>query len=442
MAVAVKMPQLGETVIEGTIARWLKSPGDSITRLDPLLEISTDKIDTEVPAPADGTLLEVLVAEGQTVRAGEVLAYIGAAGETIDAAPTSSQSASQAPARKPPEPASTPAHTAAARPPKPTGREFISPVVANMAREHSVDLDAVTGSGLGGRITKQDVLAHLHGQPATPPVPSTRTTESSAPVTSGELELGPDQEWEALSTMRRLIADHMVESKRTSPHVTSIFEVDMTAVVRHREAHKKAYDERGLHLTYTPYFVAAAAHALRAVPQLNARFHDQNGRRGIIHNRRIHIGIAVAVEGGLVVPVIRDADERNLAGLARAVRELATAAQHRRLDPDATQHGTFTITNHGTGGSLMGTPVINQPQGAILGVGAVTKRPVVRSATRSLLPSADDAIVIRPMCYLSLTFDHRLIDGATADAFLTHIKHVLEDWQDSDAMNREESHIN
>lgn len=460
MAVAVKMPQLGETVVEGTVARWLKSPGDAIDRLEPLLEISTDKIDTEVPAPAAGTLLQVLVQEGQTVRAGETLAYIGDAGDAPD-----TQAGTSAAPEQPAQVAATaasanvPATAATSSPPrrdangdagparsrpakaagKPAGRDFISPVVANMAREHAIDLDAVDGTGMGGRITKKDVLAYLAQRAEQTATPATVTdsahaeadlradgaatdAQTPAPVTD-------DETWEPLSTMRRLIAEHMVASKRTSPHVTSIFEVDMTAVVRHREASKATFQARGLQLTYTAYFVAAAAQALHHVPQVNARFHDQDGQRGIIHNRRVHIGIAVAVEGGLVVPVIRDADERNLAGLARAVRELAQAAQARQLAPDAAQGGTFTITNHGTGGSLLGTPVINQPQGAILGVGAIAKRPVVRSANGSLLPSADDAIVIRPMCYLSLTFDHRLIDGATADAFLTRVKHVLEDWQ-------------
>jgi 2-oxoisovalerate dehydrogenase E2 component (dihydrolipoyl transacylase) len=221
----------------------------------------------------------------------------------------------------------------------------------------------------------------------------------------------------------------MVASKRISPHVTTVFAVAMTQVVRHREAHKAELAQRGLRLTFTPYFVAAAAQALRRVPQVNARFHEDGEQRGIMLQRRIHIGVAVAVDGGLLVPVIRDADERNLTGLARIVGELAQAARNRKLAPDAMQGGTFTLTNHGTSGSLLGTPIINQPQGAILGIGAIVKRPVVRSATDSLLPSADDAIVIRPICFLSLTFDHRLIDGAVADLFMTAVKEGLEQWR-------------
>ena len=225
--------------------------------------------------------------------------------------------------------------------------------------------------------------------------------------------------------MRRAIAQHMLQSKAISPHVTTVFEADMTAVVRHREAHKASFAAKGLHLTFTPYFVAAVATALQAVPQVNSRFSEQ----GILRNRRIHIGLAVALPDGLLVPVIRDADEKNLPGLTRAVNEVSEQARQGKLVLDALQGGTFTITNHGVGGSLLGTPIINQPQSAILGIGAIVKRPVVRSTSRSLLPSADDALVIRPICYLSLSFDHRVLDGAKADEFMTVIKEKLENWQ-------------
>ena len=229
--------------------------------------------------------------------------------------------------------------------------------------------------------------------------------------------------------MRRVIAQHMVQSKQTSPHVTTVFEVDMTAVVRHREQHKESYRRRGVRLTYTPYFVAAAAKALRLVPEANARFHSADEESSLVLLRRVHIGVAVALEQGLIVPVIRDADERNLQGLARAVNDLAQQARAGELAPDATRGGTFTITNHGVTGSLLGTPIINQPQAAILGVGAIVKRPVVRSSGASLLPSADDAIVIRPMCYLSFSFDHRILDGARADAFMSHVVEELQGWE-------------
>ncbi|RIK51341.1 MAG: 2-oxo acid dehydrogenase subunit E2, partial [Chloroflexi bacterium] len=237
-----------------------------------------------------------------------------------------------------------------------------------------------------------------------------------------------DEVWQPLTAMRRLIAQHMVQSKRISPHVTTVFEVDMSAVVQHREAHKAEFAAKGLRLTYTPYFVAAAAQALRAVPEMNARFQEEGEQSGIVMIRRVHIGVAVALAQGLVVPVIRDADERNLQGLARAVGELADQARAGTLAPDTLHGGTFTITNHGVSGSLIGTPILNQPQAGILGIGAIVKRPVVRSGNDSLLPSADDALVIRPMCYLSLSFDHRVLDGAHADAFLTQVKQRLESW--------------
>jgi len=244
-------------------------------------------------------------------------------------------------------------------------------------------------------------------------------TATARPFVSEDEILAP------LTAMRRAIAHHMVQSVQTSPHATTIFEVDMNAVVQHREVHKRGLADKGIHLTYTPYFVAAVAVALRAVPQVNSRFSEQ----GIVTSRRIHIGVAVALAEGLIVPVIRDADEKNLQGLARAVNDLAQQARSGKLAPDANKGGTFSITNHGVSGSLVGTPIINQPQAGILGIGAIVKRPVVRS-NASLLPSADDALVIRPMCYLSLSFDHRILDGAKADEFLTRVKETLENWKD------------
>lgn len=409
------MPKLGESVVEGTVARWLKKPGDSVAKLEPLLEISTDKIDTELPAPASGTLLAIAVAEGSTVAAGTVLATIGDAGEAVQ--PVAETKAAPAPAA---------AETAQATPARaqdprsaeerPAGRNFVSPVVKRIAEEHQVDLAEVSGSGLGGRVTKQDVLAFVEKRAAEPALAAAPSV--AAPVREDEI-LHP------LSAMRRAIAAHMVQSKATSPHVTTFFEVDMTAVVRHREAHKSAYGERGVKLSLTPYFVAAVAAALRAVPAVNSRWAES----GIAESRRVHVGVAVAVEKGLLVPVVRDADELNLAGVARAVADLAERARSGALLPDELQGGTFTITNHGVGGSILGTPIINQPQAAILGVGSVVKRPVVRPAGDSLLPSADDAIVIRPICYLSLSFDHRILDGALADRFMAQIKRTLEEWQ-------------
>jgi 2-oxoisovalerate dehydrogenase E2 component (dihydrolipoyl transacylase) len=428
MSTAVKMPQLGESVVEGTVARWLKRVGDPVVKREPLLEISTDKIDTEVPAPADGTLLEIVVPEGTTVRAGTTLAMIGDATAQV-AADASGEGKQAADGER------TYRQNIADAPP--AGRNFVSPVVARMAAQHQLNLADVPGTGLGGRVTKRDVEAYLAQQGAAPPngragIPDrTAHVEAAAedepPVRAGSsaAELQPDEFLTPLTAMRRAIAQHMLVSKRTSPHVTSIFEADMTSVVRHRENHKPTYAAKGIALTYTPYFVAAIVAGLKAVPEVNSRFTDE----GVVVNRRMHIGVAVALGQGLIVPVIRDADEKNLQGLARSVNELVERSHNGRLAPEEIQGGTFTLTNHGTGGSLFATPIINQPQTAILGAGAITKRPVVRSSSQSLLPSADDSIVIRPVCFLSLTFDHRVLDGAQADAFLTAVTRRLENWE-------------
>ncbi len=475
MSTVVKMPQLGESVVEGTVARWLKAPGDHVAKNQPLLEISTDKIDTEVPAPADGLLLEIRVAAGATVKAGAVLAVIGSEAERATARSTPDAAGSVESGRAvangmmgshtPPEPPPVPAvadkaadlsgdgpvvdfgsvanGAAAGSGERPGGRSFVSPVVARMAAEHHLDLSQIAGTGLGGRVTKKDVNAYLQRNledagdkvpdavlAEQVPAPSTdeeqgKTTEQAAEELEVDGPLSSDEILTPLTAMRRAIAQHMVMSKRTSPHVTTIFEADMTAVIRHREAHKRSFAAKGLALTYTPYFIAAIVTGLRAVPEANSRFTDA----GIAVNKRMHIGIAVALAHGLLVPVLRDADEKNLQGLARQVNELVERTRGNSLRPDDVQGGTFTLTNHGTGGSLLATPIINQPQTGILGVGAIVKRPVVRSSTPSLLPNADDSIVIRPMCYLSFTFDHRVLDGAQGDAFLTAVKQRLENWQ-------------
>lgn len=427
MAVPVTMPQMGESMVEGTVARWLKAPGESVAKLEALVEINTDKIDTEIPAPAAGTLLQVMVDAGQTVRAGTVLGYIGSAGEQLRAA--ASDGTATALRSEP-----TPIHIAGPSPTerkeagqRPAGRAFISPVVGRMATEHQIDLDAVAGSGLHGRITKRDVLAYLAEKEAAHPVVEERAPALAAAQPPSAV-VSDDEIWQPLTTMRRAIAQHMAQSKQTSPHVTTVFEVDMTAVVRHREQYKELYAQRGVRLTYTPYFVAAVAKGLRQTPEVNARFYGAGEQSALVLQKRVHIGVAVSLEQGLIVPVIRDADERNLQGLARAVNDLAQQARAGQLSPDAVRGGTFTITNHGVTGSLLGTPIINQPQAGILGIGAIVKRAVVRSGSASLLPSADDAIVIRPMCYLSFSFDHRILDGARADAFMSVVVERLQGW--------------
>ncbi len=425
MPTPVKMPQLGETVFEGTVARWLKQPGDPVQRQEPLLDITTDKIDTEVPAPAAGFLLKILAAEGATVQVGSVIAYIGdkedeiteetagpgKAEELREETDRSATSVSLSASRRAREVASDT---------KPEGRSFVSPVVARLSAEHNIDLDAVQGSGRQGRVTKKDLLAYIEAAEKQPPA-----AQPAAPAVPGE-----DEALQPLSNMRRAIAEHMSRSVRTSPHVVTIFEADMTAVVRHRAAHKENLAQKGVNLSFTPYFVAAVAAALRENPAVNSSWTDV----GLMLSQRIHVGIAVAVRDGLVVPVIRDADELNLQGLARTVNDLAGRARRGELSPDDVRGGTFTVTNHGTSGSLLGTPIINQPQAAILGVGKIGKRAVVNSGgsvgapADPLLPSADDTISIRPMSYLSLAFDHRILDGFGADSFLADVVKRLENW--------------
>ena len=426
MPTPVKMPQLGETVFEGTVARWLKQPGDSVQRQEPLLDITTDKIDTEVPAPAAGILLKILAAEGATVQVGSVIAYIGDNEEEIieegeDQAETEASSeVTDRPAPSAALPASRPAGMASYDA-KPEGRAFVSPVVARLSAQHNIDLDEVQGSGRQGRVTKKDLLDYIEARAQQPP-----TAQPAVGTATGEEEI-----LQPLSNMRRAIAEHMSRSVRTSPHVVTIFEADMTAVVRHRAAHKEEFAKKGVNLSFTPYFVAAVAAALRQNPTVNSRWTDA----GLALSQRIHVGIAAAVSDGLVVPVIRDADEMNLQGLARTVNELAGRARRGELSPDEVRGGTFTVTNHGTGGSLLGMPIINQPQAAILGVGKISKRAVVNSRGSTagapadpLLPSADDTISIRPMCYLSLAFDHRILDGFGADRYLTDVVEQLENW--------------
>ncbi len=420
MPTPVKMPQLGETVFEGTVARWLKQPGDPVQRQEPLLDITTDKIDTEVPAPAAGVLLKILAAEGTTVQVGSVIAYIGDKEEEITEeteGPGESVASCKEAHQTAPSLSESRRTRGVASDAKPEGRDFVSPVVARISAEHNIDLDEVRGSGRQGRVTKKDLLAYIETRQQQPPA------AQPAP--------GEDELFQPLSNLRRAIAEHMSRSVRTSPHVVTIFEADMTAVVRHRAAQKETFARKGVNLTFTPYFVAAVAAALREHPTVNSRWTDA----GLALNQRIHVGIAAAVAGGLIVPVVRDADELNLQGLARTVNDLADRARRGELSPDEVRGGTFTVTNHGTSGSLLGTPIINQPQAAILGVGKISKRAVVNSAGSTsgapvdpLLPSADDTISIRPMSYLSLAFDHRILDGFGADSFLADVVERLENW--------------
>jgi 2-oxoglutarate dehydrogenase E2 component (dihydrolipoamide succinyltransferase) len=440
----VVMPQMGESIVEGTLTKWLKKRGDHVERDEPLFEISTDKVDTEIPSPTAGTLSEVLVEEGKTVGISTVVARIDEGGGA--AAAPSKPAAKAAPAAEEPTPqadgAPVPAPEAKAAPAAPPVEESgtaeptgpLSPLVRRMAREYSIDLSKVKGTGAGGRITKQDLEGHISRQqeaPSAPSVESAPAVEAAPAPQRAPAEAPPPPSQiaplpaagqaktriEPMSTMRIRIAEHMVASRRTSAHVTTIHKVDMTKVARMRARHKDDFQSNyGMSLTYLPFVVRATVVALRTYPLLNAAMEGNN----IIHHNEINIGIAVALENGLIVPVVRQADEKNVLGLQRSIVDLATRSRSRQLKPEEVQGGTFSISNFGGFGSVIATPIINQPQVAILGVGAVEKTPVV----------IDDAIAIRSICYLSLSFDHRLIDGALADQFTAKVKQVLENWSE------------
>ena len=456
----VVMPQMGESIVEGTLTKWLKKPGDHVERDEPLFEISTDKVDTEIPSPVAGTLGEILVEEGKTVGINTVVGRIsdGAGGTASPAAAAPVAQAQEPPApQKAPEPPQSPAASvapqAAAAPAPPAAQPNpdempgpLSPLVRKMARENNIDLSQVKGTGAGGRITKQDLENFMaHGAPsgaapAPAPAPATAVSAASAPAQQpaqqpqrqavatipapvahetpaqfrGE---APSGRVEPMSIMRQKIAEHMVFSAHTSVHVTTVHKVDMTRIAKARDRLKGEFQARyGFGLTFLPFVARATTGALQQFPILNASIDGTN----IIYHRDINLGIAVALENGLIVPVIRNADEKNVVGLQRSIADLAGRARSRQLRPEEVQAGTFSITNFGSFGSVFATPVINQPQVAILGVGSVEKEPVV----------VDDAIAIRSMCYLALTFDHRLIDGALADQFTAKVKSVLENWSE------------
>ncbi len=430
MATKVIMPQLGESVVEGTISKWLKGKGEKINELEPLLEVNTDKVDTEIPSPASGTVLKIEIPEGTTVQAGTVLAWIGSPeeslpGENGGSAPESAQR-EKIPAEALHE--KTIAATAGPETP-PAGQThdigFISPVVAKIASEYKVNLSDIQGTGQGGRITKKDVLAYIEKQQAAPaearPMPAaTPSVAPSQPAPKPQAVLPfSDDEIQPLTQVRRSIAEHMVLSKHTSPHVTTVMEVDLSRIVAHRDANKASFARDGANLTFTPYFVSAAVSALKEFPLVNSSWSED----GIRLHHHINIGIATSLgEEGLIVPVIKNADGLSLLGIARAVNDLAGRARAHKLQAEEVKAGTFTITNHGITGSLFANPIINQPQCAILGVGMIQKRVVVLS------DGVSDSIAIRPMVYLSLTFDHRILDGASADNFLHKVVELLQDW--------------
>ncbi len=443
MPVNVLMPQMGESITEGTIVRWFKNEGEEITKDEPLLEISTDKVDAEVPAPASGKLAKVLHGPGTTVPVETVIGVIAQAGEAGDVAAASKPEATAAPAPKPAAapPSPKPATVAPAKaltqtePEAELLRRRSSPLVRRIAAEHGVDLATVSGTGLHGRVTKEDILAAVEAgssarpvatAPKVPPPRPVAVPPSAArtvPFATGAT-LGPsgpftaDELREPISIMRQKIAEHMVLSRRTSPHVNTVFEADMSRVVALREGSKAAFEaQHGIKLTFTPFFVAAAIEALKAFPVVNASF-DGNE---IVYHRHINIGVAVALPHGLIVPVVKHAEELSFIGLQRAVTDLAARARNKQLKPEDVQGSTFSITNPGPYGGLYGLPIINQPNVAILSTGGVQRRPVVVTDE-----FRREAIAIRDMVYLALSFDHRLVDGATADQFMAVLKATLE----------------
>jgi pyruvate dehydrogenase E2 component (dihydrolipoyllysine-residue acetyltransferase) len=461
MATDVVMPQMGESIFEGTITKWLKKPGDKVERDEPLFEISTDKVDAEIPSPSAGVLKEIKVGEGQTVPIQTVVAVIDGAGSAA-AAPTPLPTKAAAPTAPaavapPPPPAARPAAAPAAAAPAPAAaapqrtseRIHSSPLVRRMAAEHGIDLATVPGTGAGGRISKQDIEAVIAGaaggvpaaapaqnapaaspaRPTMPPPPAPSAAPAPPAVSGGQIHVAFESavprekiyfgnyQVEPMSNMRVRIAEHMVASKRVSPHVYSVDEIDMTKVASLRAKAKDEFEQRyETKLTFMPFFVKAAVAGLRAFPTMNASLDGTN----VVLHKEINIGIAVALDWGLIVPVVKGADEKNVLGIQRTLNDLAERARAKKLKPDEVQEGTFSITNPGVFGGLFGLPVISQPNVGILGLGMIEKRPVV----------INDSIAIRSMCYVTLSYDHRVVDGAIAHQFLHKVKETLENWSE------------
>jgi len=466
------MPKMGESIMEGTVIEWKKKVGDTVQQDETVLEIATDKVDSEVPAPIAGVLVEILVQEGETVEVGTAIAVIDT---DANAAVVSTASSAPAPAAEPepapapaPEPAPTP-EPAAAQPAAPVATpapathdegssdRFYSPLVKSIAKEEGVsmaELDTIQGTGAQGRVSKEDLMSYIKGRhssqaqtpapvlsrpapspaPASPapatPAPAPKPTQtSSGSISAGEIKVNwPSQNVEIIKMdrMRKLIAEHMVKSKQTSAHVTTFGEADVTKLVMYREKNKdRFFRENGFKLTFTPFFIEATIQAIREFPLINSSVDGDN----IILKRDINYGIAVALgesgSGGLIVPVIKNAGEMNMLGLARSVNDLARKARSKTLSPDDLTGGTYTLTNYGSVGNLMGTPIINQPQVAIFGTGAIVKRPVVLETEHG------DVIAVRHMVYLSMSYDHRIIDGALGGAFLQRVKQLLEDFDEN-----------
>ena len=436
MSTPVVMPQMGESIAEGTIVRWIKKVGDSVDRDEPLFEISTDKVDAEIPSPAAGVLVDIAVKEGETVPVNSVVATIGAAGEKVEAGASGAAGAKVsekadatgtpgAAVAAPASPSTTNAAPAApAASETSDDRQKSSPLVRKIAKEHNVDIGRIAGTGIGGRVTKQDILAFIEN----PSFDSRSTRSASEPLaqdgtlarsTPQPILRGVGDQVVPMSVMRKKIAEHMVVSKRTSAHVYSIFEVNYSRVDQIRKAKKEEYERSGAKLTFTSFIAKVVVDCLRKHRVINSSIDGDN----VIYRNEINLGIAVALDNGLIVPVVKAAGEKNTLGLSKAIQDIADRARAKKLNPEEVHGGTFTITNPGNFGAQFGLPIINQPQVAILGVGTIEKRPVV----------IDDAIAIRLMGFLTLAYDHRLVDGAVADQFMADVKKGIENFDPSQA---------
>ena len=438
MPTDIIMPQMGESIVEGTITKWLKKPGDKVQRDEPLFEISTDKVDAEIPAPASGVLQEIKVSEGTTVGVNTVVGTIAVDGEAAAAAkpapaasiPEKSAPEKPAPETKPEvkeEKKPTLAPTVSAPPAQESAEDEetrSSPLVRKIAREHGVSLSQISGTGLGGRITKQDIMAFIDRQSSTPAAPSAPAPQP-APASATSRPATPAAypgDLVPLTNMRKIIAQRMIESRRTSAHVHCMYEVDFTRIVSLRAKHKNGFEQRhGVRLTFMPFFVRAAIIALQQWPIINASLEGDSIR----YHRNINVGIAVALDWGLIVPVLKNAGDLNFLGLQRGITDLGERARTKKLKPEDVEGSTFTVTNPGQFGAVFGLPIINQPNSAIMGVGGITKQPLVVTDKEG-----NDSIAIRSVVHLTLGYDHRLIDGAVADQFMALVKKTLENWNE------------
>jgi pyruvate dehydrogenase E2 component (dihydrolipoamide acetyltransferase) len=434
MPTDIVMPQMGESIFEGTITKWLKKPGDKVQRDEPLFEISTDKVDAEIPAPASGVLQNIAVAEGSTVQVNTVVGTISADGEGAAAKPAAA-APSQAKKESAPAKAAAPvAESKAATPPaQPQASQpqishddedhaRSSPLVRKIAREHNINLAQVSGTGLGGRITKQDITAFLEQGPGSAAATSAPSAPPTKPAVGTPAPAAIPGDLVPMTQMRKIIAQRMIESRRTSAHVHAMFEVDLTRIVQLRNKTKSAFEKRnGVRLTFMPFFTRAAIITLQQFPIVNASMEGESIR----YHRHVNVGIAVALDWGLIVPVLKNADELNFLGLQRSIGDLGERARNKKLKPDEVEGSTFTITNPGQFGAVFGLPIINQPNAAIMGVGGITKSPLVVTDE-----DGNDSIAIRSVVHLTIGYDHRIIDGAVADQFMAQVKKTLENWSE------------